>query len=86
MSPESADRKPVFDASCHYVWVRARRPDGYVEFDFSIGDPGLAVELRLPAAAFETFCQERGARHLTAGENAAVQRERAKWQFGSPDR
>lgn len=86
MSPEPLDRKPVFDTSCHYVWVRTRRPDGYVEFDFSIGDPALAVELTLPADAFEIFCRERGARHLTADEVVTVQRERAKWQFGAPDR
>jgi len=46
----------------------------------------LSVELTLPAAAFETFCRERGARHLTADEVAAAQRERAKWQFGAPER
>jgi phenol hydroxylase P0 protein len=86
MSPEPANRKHVFDTSCHYVWVRERRADGYVEFDFAIGDPALSVELTLPAAAFETFCRERGARHLTADEVAAAQRERAKWQFGAPER
>ena len=31
-------------------------PDGLVSFEFSIGWPELAVELMLPAAAFDEFC------------------------------
>jgi hypothetical protein len=33
-----------------------RRPDGFIEFEFAIGDPELAVELMLPESAFHEFC------------------------------
>lgn len=44
------------DATRRYVRVCQQRPDGFVEFEFSIGDPALAVELMLPEAAFHEFC------------------------------
>lgn len=46
----------VFDAGRRYVRVCAQRPDGFVEFEFAIGDPALCVELLLPQAAFHEFC------------------------------
>lgn len=46
----------MFDATRRYVRVRARRSDGFIEFEFSIGDPDLAVELMLPESAFHEFC------------------------------
>lgn len=45
-----------FDAGRRYVRICHRRPDGFVEFEFAIGDPELAVELMLPEAAFHEFC------------------------------
>lgn len=38
--------------------VIERRPDGFVEFHFSIGDPTLFVEMLLTEPAFEEFCSE----------------------------
>ena len=46
----------AFDAGRRYVRVCNRRPDGFIEFEFSIGDPELAVELMLPETAFHEFC------------------------------
>ncbi len=45
-----------FDATRRYVRVCERRPDGFIEFAFAIGDPALCVELMLPEAAFHEFC------------------------------
>lgn len=45
-----------FDAGRRYVRICKRRPDGFIEFEFSIGDPELAVELMLPEVAFHEFC------------------------------
>lgn len=44
------------DTSLRYVRVIERRDDGLVCFEFSIGWPELAVELMLPAPAFDAFC------------------------------
>lgn len=51
-------QRPVatFDATRRYVRVCAKRPDGFVEFEFAIGDPALCVELMLPETAFHEFC------------------------------
>lgn len=45
-----------FDATRRYVRVCRERPDGFVEFEFAIGDPELCVELMLPVNAFHEFC------------------------------
>lgn len=44
------------DVRLRYVRLLERRADGLVSFEFSIGWPELAVELMLPAAAFDDFC------------------------------
>ncbi|NNL84225.1 MAG: phenol hydroxylase [Myxococcales bacterium] len=46
-----------------YVRVTARRK-GLVEFEFSLGDPSVALEMILPEAAFSEFCREQQARFL----------------------
>ncbi|HOI51682.1 phenol hydroxylase subunit [Azonexus caeni] len=46
----------TFDAGRRYVRICKRRPDGFIEFEFAIGDPELAVELMLPESAFHEFC------------------------------
>jgi phenol hydroxylase P0 protein len=51
--------KPAFDVNRNYVRFRELREDGYVLFDFAIGDPELAVELTLPLAGYLAFCRER---------------------------
>lgn len=53
---ENNDTGAAFDVSRKYVRVCAMRDDGFVEFEFAIGDPELCVELMLPAAAFHEFC------------------------------
>jgi phenol hydroxylase P0 protein len=46
----------AFDPTRKYVRVCTERPDGFVEFEFAIGDPALCVELMLPTSAFHDFC------------------------------
>lgn len=67
-------------------WVRVtrRRPDGFVEFDFAIGDPDLCVDLILPTAAFDEFCATNHVRHLSEEQGAAVDHEQSKWRYGQP--
>ncbi|MCB9394247.1 MAG: phenol hydroxylase subunit [Ilumatobacteraceae bacterium] len=45
-----------FDTTRRFVRVVERRPDGFVEFHFSIGDPSLFVEMLLSETAFDEFC------------------------------
>lgn len=73
---------PPAPAPC--VRVRTERTDGFIEFDFSLGDPDLSVELILPRAAFEDFCRLQRVRHLSEAQGAEIDAEQAKWRYGQP--
>jgi phenol hydroxylase P0 protein len=68
-----------------YVRLRNIRPDGFVEFDFSIGDPDLSVDLIMPHAAYVEFCSINSVRFLTLEEGEVIDREQAKWRYGLPN-
>jgi len=65
-----------------FVRVRNMRDDGFVEFDFSIGDPTLYVELILPSTAFNEFCNANGVTFLDDDQADAIDRDRRKWREG----
>lgn len=51
----------VFDMTKRFVRVINTLPGGLIEFEFSIGDPDVCVELVMPQTAFENFCQKQQA-------------------------
>lgn len=55
---------PAVDTRQRFVRVLEERADGMVFFEFAIGWPDLAVELLLPAPAFEAFCAANGVQRL----------------------
>jgi phenol hydroxylase P0 protein len=46
----------AFDTTLKFVRIIGVKDNGMVEFEFSVGDPDLFVELLLPAHAFADFC------------------------------
>jgi phenol/toluene 2-monooxygenase (NADH) P0/A0 len=78
--------KRAFDVSRHYVRFRELRDDGYVLFDFAIGDPDLTVELTLPLAGYLAFCRERSVVYLTRDSAKAIDFEQFSGRFGAPGR
>lgn len=64
--PNPAPQLPDVNTSLRFVRVTDRRPDGLVAFEFAIGWPELAVELLLPAAAFDEFCAANQVQRLDA--------------------
>ena len=68
-----------------FVRVTGRNRHGHVEFQFSIGDPDLFLEMTLPPDAFEEFCRDNQVRHL---DEAQVEETRgtAVVAAGSPAR
>ena len=46
----------AFDPFRKFVRVTGERDDGFVEFDFALGEPELFAEMMLTRAAFEEFC------------------------------
>ena len=79
-----AAEKEAFDPDRCWVRVTRVRKNGLVEFDFSVGEPELYIELMLPMDAFEKFCEHNKVGHLTPEQAAAVDYDRAKWRFGKP--
>jgi phenol hydroxylase P0 protein len=45
-----------FDTTWKFVRIVERRPDGFVEFQFAIGDPEIFVEMIMSPEAFVEFC------------------------------
>ena len=77
-------RRPAFDVERRYVRFRELDDKGYVQFDFSIGDPELAVELVLPLTAYQEFCRANAVTYLTREQGDALDVEKTKWRFGAP--
>lgn len=73
-----------FDPKRCWVRVTRVRENGLVEFDFSVGEPELYVELVLPLASFEKFCKHNQVERLTPEQAQAVDYDRAKWRYGRP--
>ncbi|MDP3872421.1 MAG: phenol hydroxylase subunit [Methyloversatilis sp.] len=46
----------AFDPFRKFVRITGERDDGFVEFDFALGEPALFAEMMLTRAAFEEFC------------------------------
>ncbi len=67
------------------VRVTNENHHGFVEFQFSIGDPGLFLEMTLPPAAFNDFCREHRVRFLSEEEARAVDASERKWRYGAED-
>lgn len=83
-SPYVESASCAFDVTRRYVRVRQHRDDGFVEFDFAIGDPGLSVELVMAWPDYESFCKTHRVVHLTHDEGEALDLEQLKWRYGRP--
>lgn len=68
-------------------FVRVTDPNrrGFVEFQFSVGDPSLYLEMTLPQRAFEEFCREHEVRVLSNEESAQVDLDERRWRYGDDE-
>ncbi len=80
---------PVFDPSRKFVRVTELRQDGFVAFDFAIGEPELFVEMILPAPAFDEFCALNKVSFVDDSQRLRVDgddaEERAEWAWNLHD-
>lgn len=67
-----------------YVRVTGTRRGRFVEFEFSINDSDLTVELILPLRAFEEFCTLQDAIVLPPAAAAAGAFEQLAWRERNP--
>ena len=72
----------TFSEISHFVRVIERNHRGNVEFQFSIGDPSLYLEMTLPLAAFEDFCREHEVCVLSDEQAREVDANERRWRFG----
>jgi phenol hydroxylase P0 protein len=82
-SAKSADLAPGIADQC-YVRVTGMLEGGFVEFEFSVGDPDLAVELVMQFSQFQEFSKRHQAVQLTPEQGALLDDTRMKWRFGAP--
>ena len=75
---------PRFDPAKRFVRLKQVRGDGFVEFEFAIGDPDLAVDLILPAEAYRTFCRDNHAVLISPLQGAAIDQARLRWSTPNP--
>lgn len=70
-----------FDERQRWVLVTGIRRQ-FVEFEFTVGDPDLTVELIMPHDAFEEFCRNNHATFLPMDEDIAEAYEQLRWRGG----
>jgi len=66
----------------HFVHITNEKRAGIVEFNFSINDPELYLEMILPTKAFEEFCKMNDVTFLSPDEVKAVEKQQIKWRDG----
>ena len=66
MSPER------FDVTRKFVRITGELPNGFVEFEFAIGEPDVCVELVMPQSAFDEFCRDNQVESVGSGSAPAA--------------
>jgi phenol hydroxylase P0 protein len=67
-----------------HVRILGVRSGKFIEFEYSLDDGLLAIELILPLAAFEEFCRAQDADVLQPDPETAETIERMSWRAGQP--
>nr|WP_294514295.1 phenol hydroxylase subunit [uncultured Rhodopila sp.] len=82
--PDTGEARRSANPDQAYVRVLGVRLGKYIEFEYSLGDGDLAVELILPFAAFEDFAKDRKAIRLPPADEVSVDLDRLAWRAGQP--
>ena len=61
------------DTTRRFVRLSGERPNGFVEFEFAIGEPEIFVEMILPREAFTEFCVANRVEMLAPRDPDALQ-------------
>ncbi|WP_321312221.1 phenol hydroxylase subunit [Halarcobacter sp.] len=65
-----------------FVHITNQNHNDLIEFDFSIGNPIMYVELALPIKQFEEFCKINKVKFLTKQQLIDVENDKYKWKYG----
>ncbi len=80
-----AEQNFLGDKGTRNVRVTGRDNRGNVEFQFSIGDPSLYLDMVLPSHAFDDFCRENRVRILSQKECEWIDVYDLRWRFGDDE-
>lgn len=72
----------AIDTSRRFIRLRGERANGFVEFDFAIGEPEIFIEMILTHEAFREFCAANRAEHLPPVDEVA---EACDWDWRLAD-
>lgn len=81
--PLPALEQPVFDTTRRFVRLHGERANGFIEFDFAIGEPELFLEMILDPEAFAEFCLSNQVEMLAA--DAGKTSEPSDWDWRLAD-
>lgn len=80
------DPSTAMDTSRRFVRQRGQRANGFIEFDFAIGEPEVFVELILGPDAFAEFCTTNQVEILPPAVPPTSQEvERSDWDWRLSD-
>lgn len=79
--PLSALEQPTFDTTRRFVRLRGERANGFIEFDFAIGEPELFLEMILDPEAFAEFCVSNQVEMLAADAGKASEPSDWDWRL-----
>jgi phenol hydroxylase P0 protein len=71
----------LFDVTRKFVRVTACMPNGFIAFEFAVGEPAVFAELVMPQAAFEAFCRDNQVETLAAAVPMAADSPLADFQW-----
>lgn len=77
----SDTESPEFDIKQRYVLIRNERSDGFIEFDYSVGEPEVFVEMILPRPAFDEFCLENDVAFITEADVSETALAEQVWRL-----
>lgn len=86
MASSFTNPQPLMDTSRRFVRVRNERANGFIEFEFAIGEPEVFVELILGQVAFAEFCVTNKVEMLPPlVPRSAEDGERSDWDWRMSD-
>ncbi|WP_121628531.1 phenol hydroxylase subunit [Poseidonibacter antarcticus] len=65
-----------------FVQIIELRNDGFVEFNFAVGEAVMNVELLLPYKAFIEFCQNNRVSFFTKEQEDEILIDDKNWKYG----
>lgn len=76
----AADQLPM-DTARRFVRVHGERTNGFVEFDFAVGEPEIFIEMILGREAFADFCAANRVEMLPARTAGAGESDDWGWRL-----